>query len=76
MRRQPRAVGGPYDDYLMAGAGQAVRCTVASDGIVEDPQPFFHTAVTCDNEAGSPIPCDDDFVEVGRLLGPEPPQIP
>ena len=57
MRRQFLSIAGPLDDDLIAGIGQVVQGTVAEDGIVEEAEPFLHSAV-----AG------DQLIKVGRLL--------
>ena len=62
------------DDDLVAGVGQAVQRAVAQNGVLEESQPLVHGAVAGDDEAGCPVPVEDQLVEVGRLLGGEPVQ--
>ena len=74
MRRQPFPVAGALDDYLVAGVGQPVQGAVPQDRVVKDAQPFLHGPVAGDDEAGGPVPVDDQLIEVCRLLGGEPVQ--
>ena len=74
MWRQPFPVAGTLDDNLEAGVGQAVRSAVAQDGIVEQAEPLVHGPVAGDDETGWPMTVEDEFVEVGGLLGGEPVQ--
>ena len=67
--RKPFPVAGALNDDLVAGVGQAVQGAVAQDGIVEETQPFVHGPVAGDDETGRPMPVEDEFVEVGGLLG-------
>ena len=72
MGRQILSVAGPLDDDLVAGVGQAVQGAVAEDGVVEEAEPFLHGPIAGDDEAGDPMATDDQLVEVGGLLAPEP----
>ena len=74
MRGQPFPVAGALDDDLVAGVGQPVQGAVAEDGIVEEAEPFFDGPVAGDDEAGGPVAVEDEFVEIGGLLGGEPVQ--
>ena len=69
MWREPFPVAGAFDDDLVAGVGQPIQCAVAQDGVIEETQPFVHGPVAGDDEAGRPVPVEDEFVEVGGLLG-------
>ena len=69
MWREPFPVAGAFDDDLVAGVGQPVEGAVAQDGVIEETQPFVHGPVAGDDEAGRPMPIEDEFVEVGGLLG-------
>ena len=69
MWREPFPIAGAFDDDLVAGVGQAVQRAVAQDGVIEETQPFVHGPVAGDDEAGRPMPIEDEFVEVGGLLG-------
>ena len=51
--------------------GQPFPVAVAQDGVVEEAEPFFHDPVAGDDEAGGPVPVEDEFVKIGRLLGGE-----
>ena len=62
-------VAGALDDDQVAGVGQSVQSTVAEDGIVEEAEPFFDGPVAGDDEAGGAVSVEDEFVEVGGLLG-------
>ena len=74
MWRQSFPVAGALDDDLVAGVGQAVQGAVAEDGIVEETEPLIHGPVAGDDETGRPVPVEDEFVEVGGLLGGKPVQ--
>ena len=74
MGRQAFPVALALNGYLIAGVGQPIKGTVAQDGVVEEAQPFVHGPVAGDHEAGSPVPVEDQVVEVGGLLGGEPVQ--
>ena len=67
-------IAGAFDDDLVADVGQPIQGTVAEDGVVEEAQPFVHSPVAGDDEAGRPMAIVDQFVEIGRLLGGEPVQ--
>ena len=41
---------------------------VPQDGVVEETEPLVHGAVAGDDEAGDPVPADNQLVEVGGLL--------
>ena len=69
MWREPFPVAGAFDDDLVAGVGQPIQGAVAQDGVIEETQPFVHGPVAGDDEAGRPMPIEDEFVEVGGLLG-------
>ena len=69
VRREPSPVARAFDDDLVAGVGQAIQSAVAQDGVIEEAQPFVHGPVAGDDEAGRPMPVEDEFVEVGGLLG-------
>ena len=69
MWRESFPVAGAFDDDLVAGVGQAIQRAVAQDGVIEETQPFVHGPVAGDDEAGRPMPIEDEFVEVGGLLG-------
>ena len=68
MRQQLLSVAGPLDDDLVTGVGQAVQGAVAQSGIIEEAEPFLHSPIAGDNEAGNPASAHDQFVEVGGLL--------
>ena len=69
MLGQSFPVARSLDDYLVAGVGQLVQGAVAQDGIVEEAQPFVHSPVAGDYEAGPPVTVENELVEVCRLLG-------
>ena len=71
---EPFPVAGALDDDLAAGVGEAVESAVAKNRVVEDAEPLVHRPVGGDDEAGSPVAIEDEFVEVRRLLGGEPVQ--
>ena len=62
---------GESHDYLVAGVGQPVQGAVPQDGVVEEAEPLPHGPVAGDDEAGDPVPADDQFVQVCRLLAGE-----
>ena len=62
-------MAGAFDDDLVAGVGQAVQGAVAEDGIVKEAEPLVHGPVAGVDEAGRPVPVEDELVEVGGLLG-------
>ena len=68
MGRLPFPVAGPLDDDLVAGVGQAVEGAVAPDGVLEQSQPLVHGPVAGYDEAGSPVPVQDELVQVSRIL--------
>ena len=68
------AVAGALDDDLVAGIGQPVQGAVAEDGVIEEVEPFVHGPVAGDDEAGRSVAMEDQFVEIGGLLGCEPVQ--
>ena len=74
MRRLAFTVAGALDDDLVAGVGQPVQRAVAQNGVVKEAQPPVHGPVAGDDEAGRPVPVEDEFVEVGGLLRSEPVQ--
>ena len=74
MWQQAFTIAGALDDDLVAGAGQAVQGAVVQDGIVGEAGSFVHGPVTGDDEAGSSMAIEDEFVGVGGLLGGEPVQ--
>lgn len=41
-------------------------------GLIEEAEPFFDGSVAGDDEDEGPVPVEDDFIEIGRLLGSEP----
>src|SRR5689334_2884877 len=51
LRRQFGAVAGALDHHLVRSIRQAVQGGVAEDRIVEESQPFVHTAVAGESEA-------------------------
>ena len=55
MRGKSFPVAGAFNDYLVAGVGEAVQSAVAQDGVVEEAQPFLHRPVAGDDEAGDPV---------------------
>ena len=59
--RKPLPVAGALDDDLVAGVGQPIQRAVAEGGIVEEAEPFIHSAVAGDDEAGGPVPVEDEF---------------
>ena len=71
MRRQFLSVAGSLDDDLEAGIGQPVQGAVSEDGVVEEAEPFLHSAVAGYDEAGDAVTADDQLVEVGGLLAGE-----
>ena len=71
MWRQPLAIAGALDDDLVAGVGQAVQGAVAEDGVVKETEPFIDGTVAGDDEAGRPVPVEDEFIQIGRLLSGE-----
>ena len=60
--------GSLYDD-LVAGIGQSVQGTIAEDGVIKESQPLFYRTVTGDGETRLAVSGNDEFVEIGRLLG-------
>ena len=74
MWRQPFPVAVALNDDLVAGVGQPVQGGVAEDGVLEEFQPLVNGAVAGDDEAGRPVPVEDEFVEVCWLLGSQPVQ--
>ena len=74
MRRQSLAVAGAFDDDLIAGVGQPVQRAVAEDGVSEETEPLIHGAVAGDDKAGSPVPVEDELVQIGGLRRGEPVQ--
>ena len=76
LRGQPFPVAGAFDDDLVAGVGQPDEGAVAEDGVLEQAQPLVHGPVASDDEAGSPVAVDDQFVQVRGLLGGEAVQAP
>ena len=70
--RQFLPVSGPLDDDLVAESGQPVHGAVAEDGVIEEAEPFLHSPVAGDDEAGDPMATDDQLVKVGGLLSGEP----
>ena len=70
-QREPLPVAGAFDDDLVAGVGESVEGAGAEDGIVEKTEPFLHGPVGGDDEAGDAVSADDQFEEVGGLLGGE-----
>ena len=70
--RQFLPVAGPLDDDLVAESGQPVHGAVAEDGVIEEAEPFLHSPVAGDDEAGNPMATDDQLVEVSRLRSGEP----
>ena len=66
---QSFSIAGAFDDDLVAGVSQPVQGAVAQDGVIEEAEPFVHGPVAGDDEAGRPMPVEDEFVEVGGLLG-------
>ena len=67
MGRQPLSVTVAFDHNLVAGVGQPVPGTVAQNGIIEQPKPLRHRPVAGNDEAGPPVPADDEFVQVAGL---------
>ena len=74
MGRLTFTVAGALDDDLVAGVGQPVQGAVAQNGVVKEAQPFVHGTIAGDDEAGRPVPVEDEFVKVGGLLRSEPVQ--
>ena len=74
MGGEPLSVALAFDDDLIAGVGEPVEGAVAEDGIVEEAEPLLDGAVGGDDEAGDPMPIEDEVVEVGGLLCSEPMQ--
>ncbi len=68
MGRQFLPVAGPLDDDLVAGSGQPIQGAVARDRVFEEAEPFLHSPVAGDDEAGDPMATDDQLVEVSGLL--------
>ena len=64
MWTQPFPVAVALNDDLVAGVGQPVQGGVAEDGVLEEFQPLVNGAVAGDDEAGRPVPVEDEFVEV------------
>ena len=68
MWRQRFPVARAVDDDLVAGVGQPIQNAVAEDVIVEEAEPLVHGPVAGDNEAGSSVSVEDEFVETGGQL--------
>ena len=51
-------MGKAHDD-LVAGVGQPVQGAIPQDGVVEEAEPLPHGPVAGDDEAGDPVPADD-----------------
>ena len=71
MRGEPFPVAAALDDDLVAGVGQAVEGAVTEDGVLEESQPLVHGPVAGHHEAGGPVAVEDQFIEIGGLLGGE-----
>ena len=69
--RQSFTIDGSVDYDLVAGVGQAVQGAVAEDGVVKETKPFVDGTVAGDDEAGRPVPVEDEFIQIGRLLSGE-----
>ena len=69
MRGEPFPVVGSPNYDLVAGVGQPVEGALTQNGILEQPQLFFHRPVAGDHEAGGPVSVEDQFVQLRRLLG-------
>ena len=57
-------IAASLDDDLVSGIGEAVQGAVAQDGIVEETKPFTHGLVAGDDEAGYPVPVEDQLADL------------
>jgi len=63
-----------FEDDLVGIVGEAVDGTLREDRIIEERNPFVDRAIRGEDGGGAAVPFEDDFVEVVRLGGVEPPK--
>ena len=63
MGREFFTVAVSLDDDLVAGVGQPVQDDVAEDRVVEEAESFLHSPIAVDDEAGQPMPVEQEFLE-------------
>ena len=56
---------------LVGVVGESVEGALGEEGVVEEGDPFVDVSVAGDDGAGAFVAFEDEFVEVGALLGGE-----